>query len=81
VEGETETKIPFRQVWEDYSPYISHNLSLDCVIERKEYDCKHIKVVDGKRILPNVLVMINEGGFNSTGLCLDCLKEWLAAGG
>jgi hypothetical protein len=28
-----------------------------------------------KWICPNVVIAVNEGGFNSTGVCLDCIIE------
>lgn len=38
--------------------------------------CPHIKLVDGHQtVCPLVIVLENEGGYNGTGLCLDCILE------
>lgn len=73
-------------MWED-NPFkieINHECS-----EYGGSDCKHCHSHNGKIhtrsdgttytekvwICPAVVVVNNEGGFNSTGLCLDCLLE------
>lgn len=64
-------ELPFRQVWEEYYPKIVRDG--DCY----DYECPHVHIKDEKRIIPRVLEAINEGGHNSTGICLDCLINWL----
>jgi len=64
--------LDFKQVWEDYFPKIIFNNKLE---EWDDYNCSHVKIVKGERIVPIVLVCINEGDCNSTGICLDCLFE------
>ncbi len=40
--------------------------------------CRHCRPVDGRKqshVCPKVVVAQNEGGHNSTGVCLDCILE------
>ncbi len=43
--------------------------------------CSHCKPIDRdvnddlQAICPAVVVAINEGGYNSTGICLDCILD------
>lgn len=68
-----ETK--YRSIWEEYPI----ELEEDFQIPDKDgytydnYHCKHI--VDGKIKL--VVVGTNEGGYNSVGMCGECLLELL----
>jgi len=41
--------------------------------EKETNSCRHIK--DGK--LRAIVVATNEGGFNTTGVCIDCIIEAL----
>ena len=59
-------------VWEDYPIEIRFNYTLDDY-DKREYSCSHIK--DG--MLKAVIVGTNEGGFDSTGICLECIIDKL----
>jgi hypothetical protein len=57
-------------LWEDSKFTIETNYKLG------DYDIKCKHVVDDK--LPKgVVIAINEGGYNSTGVCVECLIEAL----
>jgi len=60
-------------IWENEEFEIRENYELD------KYDntCKHVK----NGILKGVVVAMNEGGYNSTGICCECLAESLAKAG
>ena len=63
-----------RAIWENYPVEIELDYELD--IFDIEYTCPHVVVgEDGKRTVPKVVITLNEAGFDSTGVCLDCLKE------
>jgi len=64
-------EIEFGQcVWEDYPIKIVFDYELD---DYDNYSCHHIK--DGK--IKAVIVGTNEGGYNTTGVCWECIKERL----
>jgi len=45
----------------------------ECFDVRKRYDGSKYKVKQW--ICPRVVIATNEGGYNSTGVCLDCILE------
>jgi hypothetical protein len=40
-----------------------------------ESKCPHMVTRSGVLICPRVVVATNEGGYNTTGVCLDCIIE------
>ena len=57
-------------IWEDYPIEIRKNYKLN-IYNDNSYKCKHIK--DG--MIPIVVIGTNEGGYNSVGMCGECLLE------
>ena len=39
--------------------------------------CQHVKDVDGQMCVPYALTAFNEGGYASTTLCAECVREVL----
>lgn len=83
---EKKVKIPVGGIWEYKDWYIV----FDCPVNLAyEYPCHHCRkkffvrtyAANGKyydeeyTICPRVVVAENEGGFNTTGVCLDCILE------
>lgn len=62
-------KTEYRSVWEEEQIKIMPNYKMDRFEE--EYTCKHVK----NRTIPIVIVATNEGGYNSTGVCGECIVE------
>lgn len=72
-------------LWESFPV----NISLNRRIATDEKPCKHAhsrKVITSKDyrekpfkeatwVVPIVVIATNEGGYNTTGVCFDCLKE------
>ena len=71
-------------LWEDY-PF---EIKTGDIIESDKQPCKHCSLIgeetkysydktynwiERKWKCPTVVILLNEGGYNSTGLCLDCL--------
>lgn len=71
-------------LWEDY-PF---EIKTGEIIENDKQPCKHCSFIseetkysydkthnwiERKWKCPTVVILLNEGGYNSTGLCLDCL--------
>jgi hypothetical protein len=61
-------KHPIGGVWEEPQWEVHYNDKSDFT---KKMRCKH----SIKNVVPRVIVCLNEGGYNSTGLCLDCVLE------
>lgn len=72
MDYEKKIETNLRSVWEDYPITIQTMYKLG---RFDEYNCPHVITKDGKRYVPRVIVAINEGGGNTTGVCLDCLKS------
>jgi len=51
-------------MWEEPEWLMQYNVEA-------EEQCPHVK----DDICPRVVVVRNEGGYNSTGLCLDCILD------
>jgi len=62
-----EVILPFSQVWESFMPKLEYRH----VLGSKHYSCPHTEGGEVER----VLIMFNES--DSTGICLDCLMEWV----
>jgi hypothetical protein len=65
-------------MWEDSQFTIETDVPIS--IYHGTIPCKHchsITEFDGVRkcICPTIVIALNEGGFNSTGVCLDCIIE------
>jgi len=59
-------------VWEDFPMEINRNRVLS------EYDrqCKHcVKIENGSKVIPWVVIGTNEAGWDTTGICLECAIE------
>lgn len=69
-----EIKIKEGGIWEESEFVIDTNYEID-----EEYDlkCRHIN--NGK--LKGVVIATNEGGYNTTGVCVECLIEALRDNG
>lgn len=67
----SEVDLDFFAVWEPFTVWLHR----DEPIPGREYTCSHVR--DGK--VPRIIVAQNEGGHNSTGICLDCLLAALRA--
>ena len=69
--------LPFKQVWEDEIPSIFPDVELFS----DTYTCPHVIEEGGQRRVKRVIQAVNEGGYRSTGVCLDCLIDWFVATG
>lgn len=64
-------------IWEESEWYIYRSYIIDEYLNfsSKKY-CKHCyKNEQNHWVCPFVVVSINEGGHNSTGICLDCIID------
>lgn len=71
---ELEIKVPEGGIWE----YPSFSILVNYVVRRNSshYVCGHsIPQDDGSSVIPYVVEVLNEGGYRSTGLCLQCAVE------
>lgn len=74
-----QVNLGFRALWEPYNVFLE--LDMPIVRPRRfgpdddydKYSCPHVS--DNK--LPRVVIGTNEGGYNSVGICADCLIEAL----
>lgn len=67
-------ELGLRSIWEDFEVELETDVDLDVSINRYfDYDCKHMH----EGIVPRVVIAYNEGGYNSVGICADCLIEAL----
>ena len=88
---ETLEKFSEGCLWEDVGPW---TLIANCEVQRSKQPCRHChsprskerkRPYDGSTYLekfwicPYVVVAENEGGHNSTGVCLSCIIEALGA--
>ena len=55
-------------IWEEADWEVQYDRKVDRLYYKH---CPHVR----KEVCPRVIVMVNEGGYNSTGLCLDCVLE------
>jgi hypothetical protein len=60
-------------IWE----FSEWEIQLDRELESKYYNkCKHCIDIDNNKFrCPRIVVGTNEAGYNSTGICLDCILE------
>ena len=78
-------ELGLRAVWEDFEVELCHDKQIDhsfyapdgryIVSNYNDYACPHVK----DNCLPAVVLAYNEGGYNSVGICADCLLEALTA--
>jgi hypothetical protein len=69
-----DIKFEFGGMWEDREWLIRENCKLN-----RSYSpppCQHcVKVTLRSYVCPKVVVAVNEGGYNSTGVCLNCIID------
>lgn len=89
MSAKKEVKFKNGCMWEGGPWSIKNNVECSEWGSNKDGDCKHCHSkktkthsrTDGSTfieqvwICPRVVVANNEGGFNSTGVCLDCILE------
>jgi len=70
-----EIKFNVGGIWERSEWYIYCNYVINEFPASEEY-CKHCYQNEQHQwVCPFVVVAINEGGHNSTGVCLECIME------
>lgn len=68
------TKFDLGGVWEDSAWRIEYDAEVEHPSSDQER-CPHAVGHEYKWLVPRVVVATNEGGFNSTGVCLDCILD------
>lgn len=69
-----EERLPFRQLWENYYPTLLRDYDITDERDKDNWvPCLHVREDD---TLPFVLMTYNEGGLNTTGVCLLCVLEY-----
>jgi hypothetical protein len=67
---------PIGGMWEESAWRISFDE--ECIGYDGLEPCPHCRsdhIEEDEWICPRVIIMRNEGGYNSTGLCLDCVLD------
>jgi len=62
-----------RAIWEEYPIRVILDYELDEY--EQDYNCSHIIRRNNKRIVPIVIMALNEGECNSTGVCGYCILD------
>ncbi|GEM_PF-5189668 len=70
-----QISLGFEAVWEpcDVELWANWPLPAGGLRGNDKYTCPHVH----EDIVPRVVVAYNEGGYNSVGICADCLLEAL----
>lgn len=85
-EPDKRLKLSMGGLWEKYEPELAFNYPVD---DAEGINCPHLSEKYIVRVYrydgsyydtiyancPRVVIATNEGGYNSTGVCLDCLIE------
>ncbi len=58
-------------LWEE----VEWKIRFDVLREKYDLTCRHCLVTAEGSSCPRVVIAKNEGGYNSTGVCLDCILE------
>jgi len=70
---ENKKQVEFgRCIWEEYPIKIKFDYHLE--EDEEGYTCPH---VSKESTLRAVIVGTNEGGYNSTGICLECVLDYI----